>query len=86
MESKLGAVPLGRPKPQKERDLAFSRRSLVELDDGSGCGSLPPNLYPAGIGAPLRGPEIFTLLSEDLSGDGTRSEIPGEGEAPNEGW
>ena len=66
-----------RPKPQKFLDLAFLSRSLL-LPSSDGV-SLAPNLYPAGIGIPLTGPEILTLFDasgaakEVGSGEGARS-------------
>lgn len=67
------------------RDLTFSRRSLLDGAD-SGFSSLPPNLYPAGIGVPLIGPEMFftfpcmstfgvVAIAGSLSGEGVRSGI-----------
>ena len=77
----MALLSAGRPKFQNERDFAFSRRSLMET---SGLGaSLPPNLNPAGMGAPFMGPESFDRAlsaSALLSGEGTRSG------ACTEGW
>ena len=63
------------PKPQKERDLAFS---LLSLEAAAASEEKPPNLKPDGIGAPFIGPEILTLLSS-FSGEGTRSGGAGGG-------
>jgi hypothetical protein len=71
-------LPFAFPKPQKDRDFAFSRRSLAAAVASADGASFPPNLKPDGIGAPLSGPEILTLpLTSNFSGDGTRSGAAG---------
>ena len=66
-------IPLVLLKPQNNQDFTFSRHSAVTASEVDGI-SLPPHLKPEGIGAPLMGPDIFTLpLASNLSGEGTRS-------------
>lgn len=70
-------LPFPLPKPQNERDLAFSRRSLAAAEAAAAAStgpSFPPNLNPEGMGAPLSGPEILTFPPpSNLSGECTTS-------------
>lgn len=74
------------PKPQKPRDLAFSRLSAAE--PGPEGASLPPNFIPAGITVPPTGPEILARAGVPSGAGGASWDVEDTAvvELCTEGW